>query len=154
MSNPVASKSKWSFFAALLLAAFGLNWLWEMSHMLAYTEMAGRSWRETALTCTIASLGDMLITLGIYAVIALATRRLAWGMNSGWKGYAALALLGAVGAVIIELMGLATGRWSYASRMPIIPILGTGLWPLLQLMLLVPISLGIANWWSSRVQYK
>lgn len=26
----------------LILAAFGLNWLWEMVQMLVYTEMAGR----------------------------------------------------------------------------------------------------------------
>ena len=49
--------------AALVLAAFGLNWLWEMVQMPAYVQMAGRSWTEATLPCALASLGDVPWTL-------------------------------------------------------------------------------------------
>jgi hypothetical protein len=41
--TPETVRLLWPFFAALVLAAFGLNWLWEMVQMPAYVEMsAGR----------------------------------------------------------------------------------------------------------------
>ena len=51
------------FVAAVCVAAFGMNWAWEMAQMSAYAEMAGRPWRETLWTCTVASLGDVVLTV-------------------------------------------------------------------------------------------
>ena len=53
------SRSLWGFFAALVLSAFALNWLWDMLQMPAFEEMAGRSWGETALPCARAAVGDV-----------------------------------------------------------------------------------------------
>jgi hypothetical protein len=100
---------QWSFFAALLVTAFGLNWLWEMVQMPAYAEMAGRTWRETAWPCAGASLGDTALTLLVYGIIALAARRLDWPMEAKWYAYAAAALLGAACAVAFEWKALAEG---------------------------------------------
>lgn len=141
----------WSFSGALLVASLGLNWPWEMVQMRAYVEMATRSWSDSTLTCTVATLGDGVITLGIYGVTALAKRRFQWGLHAGWKGCAAVALLGAACAVAIEKVALTAGCWSYNEQMPIVPVLNVGLWPLLQLTLLVPIALWIAGWWGRRV---
>lgn len=68
---PKPSQTMWRFFAALAVVAFALNWLWEMVQMSAYTEMAWRSWRETMLRCTLATLGDAAITFTVYGVGAL-----------------------------------------------------------------------------------
>lgn len=46
----------------------------------------------------------------------------------------------------MEWRALATGRWSYTDGMPILPVLGVGLWPVLQLTLLTPIALGIGRY--------
>ena len=139
-----------SFFAAMFVAAFGLNWLWEMLQMPAYAGMSGRPWREKVLVCTLASIGDSIITLGVYGVGALATRRLRWGMQGGWKVYVTVGLLAAACAVVVELTARATGHWSYLERMPTVPMLGVGLWPFLQLTLLVPLALRFAVWWANR----
>lgn len=139
-----------SFFMLLALAAFSLNWLWEMVQMSAYAEMAESSWRETALLCARASLGDVAMTFGIYGLGALAAGRLRWGMEGKWNVYAAAALLGAVFAAAFEWKALSSGRWSYTSQMPIVAVLGVGLWPLFQLVLLVPVSFTIAVWWAGR----
>jgi hypothetical protein len=145
------ARSLWTFFAALVLVAFGLNWPWEMVQMPAYVEMAGRSWAETVLPCALAALGDVAVTLTIYGLGALAAGQWRWGVEPRWNIYATGALLGGLVATALECRFLASGRWSYNERMPVVPILGVGLWPLLQLTLLVPISWAIAAWWAVRV---
>jgi hypothetical protein len=132
--------------AALCLIAFGLNWPWEMAQMPAYAEMAGRSWLETALPCTVAALAGVVLTLGVCGLGALAAARVGWAMEGSWNVYAAAALLGGICALAVEWQALASGRWSYDDRMPVVPVLGVGLWPLLQLILLTPVSLGAARW--------
>ncbi len=140
----------WRFFTALGVAAFAMNWLWEMVQMPAYAEMARRPWRETALPCTLATVGDVVVTFSVYGLGALAAGRLRWGAAGGWNVYAAAALLGGATAVGIEWRALATGRWSYGEAMPVVPALGVGLWPLLQLALLVPGAFWVARWWAGR----
>jgi hypothetical protein len=132
------------------LTAFGLNWLWEMLQMAGYAEMAGRAWRATLPSCMLASLGDVLITVAVYGVGALASGQVRWGTTRKWNIYAAAALLGTGCATAIEWHALATGRWSYSRHMPIVPLLAVGLWPLLQLTLLVPVSLWFAAWCCNR----
>ena len=134
----------------LFVVSFGLNWLWEMLQMPAYVEMVGRSWSATATTCALTGLGDAAITLLIYGVGALATGRTLWVTDYGYKAYAAAALAGATSAVLIEWIAQGTGRWTYTSRMPVVPVLGTGLWPLLQLTVLVPLALWLAGLWERR----
>jgi hypothetical protein len=144
------SRPLWSFFVVLCLASFALNWLWEMAQMPAYAEMAARPWQKSLVPCTVASLGDVLATLAIYGVGTLATGQLRWGTTGRWNVYATAALLGAACAIAYEWYSLFAGRWSYSNRMPIVPVLGVGLWPLLQLTLLVPAAFWIAGWWTRR----
>ncbi len=116
--------------------------------MPAYGEIAGRPWQESLLVCTVASVGDILATLAIYGVGALAAGQLRWGTTRRWNVYGTAALLGGACAVAYEWYSLATGRWSYNDRMPIVPVLAVGLWPVLQLMLLVPAALWVAGSWT------
>ena len=59
-----------------------------------------------------------------------------------------LGLLGAVTAVAVERIALATGRWTYNPLMPIVPLLQVGLWPVLQMTLLPVLSV----WLSERLR--
>ena len=56
----------------------------------------------------------------------------------------AAALIGAAVGSPVEWYALASGRWSYTNRMPLMPALGIGLLPVLQLALLVPASIFLA----------
>ena len=47
-------------------------------------------------------------------------------------------------------MGLASGKWAYTANMIVVPVLNVGLWPFLQLMLLVPLAIWIAALISRR----
>lgn len=147
-----SSRSLWRYFVALLLASFVLNWLWEMAQMPAYVEMAGQKWSDTFSTCTTATVGDVAITLAIYGIGTLASSQVRWGMTGKWNVYVTGAVLGGIAAVVIEWQALASGRWTYAASMPIVPVLQVGLWPLLQLVILVPAAFSIAYWWQRRNQ--
>jgi len=94
--------------------------------------------------------GDVGITLAVYGIGALAAGQLGWGMTGKWNVYATAAVLGGVSAAAFEWFSLATGRWSYTHRMPVVPVLGVGLWPVLQLTLLVPAALWIARWFTKQ----
>ena len=134
----------------LLFVAFCLNWIWEMVQMPTYVEMAGRVWWETVSTCTWATLGDVGLTFAIYGLGALAAGRSDWALNPKWNVYAFAAILGATCAVAIEWRALGSARWSYSDHMPVVPLLRVGMWPLLQLTILVPAALAIAAWLTRR----
>jgi hypothetical protein len=121
------------FFAITVLVSFVLNEFWEMAQMSAYVETAGPSWTGTLELCTRAAAGD-----------------LGWGLRGRWNIYATAAVLGLAFAALVEHAALAAGRWSYTERMPVVSALGAGLWPLLQMTLLPPLTFLFARWWAGR----
>jgi hypothetical protein len=50
-----------------------------------------------------------------------------------------------VSALLVEWTALSAGAWSYNDRMPIVPLLDAGLWPGLQLTILVPVTMWAAT---------
>ena len=82
MSNANQSISVRSFLVRLIVAAFLLNWVWEISQMSFYIE-DGNSWREKFLGCTLATFGDALLTLPAYGFGVFVTGNSRWG--GGWK---------------------------------------------------------------------
>ena len=136
--------------SATVLASFVLNEPWEMAQMSAFVETAGRSWTRALALCTRAAVGDVAITLAIYAVGALAAGDPGWVLRGRWNVYAVAAVLGMAGAALVEHAALAAGRWSYTERMPVVPVLGAGMWPLLQMTLLCPLTFSFSRWWVGR----
>ena len=136
------------FFATTVLASFVLNEIWEMSQMSAYVETVGQTWISTLGVCTWAAVGDVGIVLGIYAAGALAAGDWIWGLRGHWNIYATAAVLGLAYAGLVEHAALSAGRWSYTERMPVVSVLGAGLWPLLQMTLLPPLTFLFARWWA------
>ena len=138
------------FLATTVLASFVLNEIWEMAQMSAYVETAGHSWTNTISLCTRAAVGDVGITMGIYAVGALAVGEIGWGLRGRWNIYAAAAVMGLAYAALVEHAALSAGSWSYTERMPMVPVLGAGFWPLLQMTLLPPLTFLFARWRAGR----
>ncbi len=148
--SSLSSRRLGRFIAAMVLAGFVLNEIWEMAQMSAYVETAGRSWMSTLALCTRAAVGDVEIILGISVADALAAADPGWGLRDQWNIYATAAVLGLVYSVLVEHAALAAGRWSYTERMPVVPVLGAGLWPLLQMTLLPPLTFCITQRWAGR----
>jgi hypothetical protein len=133
-----------------MLASFVLNEIWEMAQMPAYVETSGHSWASTLGLCTRAAVGDVGIILGIYAAGAPAAGDPGWGLRGRWNIYATTAVLGLAYAALVEHAALTAGRWSYSERMPVVSVLDAGLWPLLQMTLLPPLTFLFARWWAGR----
>ncbi len=127
-----------------------MNEAWEMAQMSAYVEMVERSWPSTLGSCTRAAAGDVGIISILYAVNALIAGDLGWGLRGRWNHYATAAVLGLAGGALVEHAALAAGRWTYTERMPVVPVLSAGLWPLLQMTLLPPLAFLFARWWADR----
>ena len=133
----------------LPIAVFGflLNFVWEMWAVPFYAAIGEMRHAEAILVCTQAAFGDVLILLLAFwgASVVAGSRR--WILKPGWQ--TSIIYLG-VGVAITMLMEfLATevwGRWSYAEGAPVLPLLGTGLAPLMQWLVLPALVLGLARY--------
>jgi hypothetical protein len=113
--------------------------MWEHAHIVLYT---GYGAMEGVLPVwLLATLGDLVYTLVIILIISAAKRGFGWIGNATTTDLFAAAVLGFLVALMVEYKGLYLGRWEYLLSMPIVPFLGVGLSPLLQMTLLTPLSL-------------
>ena len=94
----------------------------------------------------ISALTDAVISWALFIIITIIRKgRWDWGKPWNWKAVLFIMGLALIGQTIGEVFALRTGRWSYGPSMPVIPILGVGLTPLLQMPLLIPITLWLAQ---------
>jgi hypothetical protein len=124
--------------------AFVLNWFWEMAQMFAYKSNPEDGWIQIHIFCTLASVVDALVTVGIYVLLTKIE------MKKRIAFYSSAAALGALCAVVFERFAFAFGLWSYNETMPVVPALGVGILPLAQLALLVPLSIWLTGKLISR----
>lgn len=121
--------------------------VWEMAHVPLYTLWQTGTWGEIAYAVIHCTLGDFLIaTACLGGAVSLLGRH-------GWpgRGYAKVAATTIAAAmyytVFSEWLNVELrGSWAYRDLMPTMPILGTGLTPVLQ-WLVVP---AVAFWWARR----
>ncbi len=135
------------FLFVLWLAAFGLNMIWELAQVFAFSSLAEASAFEIFILVTIASIADAVITLVAYLVTALVKREWHWWKSVETLDFMIFAIVGAVSATLIETIALSRGTWTYGEYMPIIPLLEIGLLPFLQLTVLLPAALFAALRW-------
>lgn len=137
MKSPNNKFSKRRYYLYLASIAFALNWVWEIIQMSAYKSTEG-SMIESLFFCTLATVVDAATILAIYSVATFFIDR------QEWKFFLATALLGSAFAVLFEKTAFTFGWWSYDEKMPVLPILGTGLLPFVQLIVLAPVSIWMA----------
>lgn len=111
-----------------------LNLAWENLQAPLYQGYSN-FWQHLPI-CSIASLGDVLIILVLYFVLAIVNRDMFWISKMNRIDVAVLIILGALVAIGVEKWALATERWQYSSAMPLIPYIEVGLLPVLQMSLL------------------
>ena len=135
--------------SALFVISVLLNFPWEVAQMPLYVENG--SWLEFALHCIIPSLGDGLIVMLIFCVGWAVRGRSDWADQPGWATYALMLTTGLSVAVIVEWVGFyGLNRWSYTANMPLLPGLGIGVAPVLQMLILPPVIFKMTGWWLAR----
>ncbi len=122
----------------VFLIGIALNFVWEMAQAPLYAPM-GTFWRAT-WRCFRASLGDGVLVLLVWMTGAMMFNSSAWFVRSSKARLAFGSSLGLGLAVLIELWGLQTQRWTYGSGMPVVPGTAIGLAPLVQMAALVPLT--------------
>jgi len=127
--------TKKRFFIAGFIALI-LNIIWEFSHYPLYIDLSGIPKYPHLI---IASFMDMLIIMGIFAIVSLKNRNFNWIKNPSKFDYLMVVFLGLIIAIFIEMINLNLGRWEYTAAMP--TLFGIGISPLIQLALTGIISL-------------
>jgi len=119
----------------VFLSAFILNALYENAHAPLYAHYQGGAITE-AILLHATFVDAVLITLmALPFLYATRLRRAAW----------LIVPAGLAVALGIEWWALGTGRWAYGPLMPVLPFLGTGLTPTIQLGFL-----GYASYWFTQ----
>jgi hypothetical protein len=124
--------------ATIFVLAVIINYPWELAHSPLYEGMSDFSLARWH--CFVASLGDGLLDLLVFGAGWAALRRSDWFVNPGRRGYMVTLAVGLAPGVVVEWAAVhALGRWAYAPRMPMIPILNVGLTPVAQMLALPPL---------------
>ena len=132
----IAGVSRLLPFFLLFAVAVLVNYLWELAQAPLYVgvDFPGAMWH-----CFVAALGDGLLVLAIFALVAIATGNMDWYVRPGMRGYTAMAAAGLAVGFAVEWWGLHIARrWQYSDLMPVIPETGIGAAPVLQMLLLPP----------------
>ncbi len=130
------------------IAAFGfvLHFLWEfVACPFLYEGMPDLSHASGIAMGVHATLGDvniLLVAFWLVALVSPAGRR--WILSARRSEAIAFVAVGITITIVYELVATRTwGRWTYSARMPV--VLGVGLAPLAQWLILPPLVLALAR---------
>lgn len=121
----------------VMLFSFLLNFVWEMLQAPFFKEMAMMPHWQGVKECTVATAGDTLISLVCFWIVAGSVRSRNWIQAPSNKQIGFFVVSGLVITIGFEFLATGMlGRWEYSETMPTLPILGTGLVPFLQWIVL------------------
>ena len=123
----------------LFCIGFAFNLVWELSQIQFFTNLSSSGYLLAVIYCSIASIIDGLTVVSIFLIVERIIGR------GNREYYLVAAFLGAAAAVVFELAALKIGLWSYDTAMPVIPLIGIGMLPVVQLLILVPVCIYATN---------
>lgn len=136
----------------LLMLALPIELLWEIAQFPLYDVWHQNDWAYILYGLAHCTLGDLLILLIVYEVLALLNRDRRWYTSGPMVNGLLFTLLGAGYTVFSEFMNVRVkGTWGYTELMPIVPVLNVGGMPLLQWLLIPPILLWLLRLYSPRI---
>ena len=119
--------------------------VWEILQLPLYTLWSTGTLRQQAFAVVHCTLGDAMIA-GLSLLLALALfARATWPHASSSRVYWASLAIGVGYTIYSEWLNInVRGSWAYSDLMPVVPILGTGLAPLLQWFVVPTLALWVA----------
>lgn len=122
---------------------FFLHFAWELLQISFYEGMTKAGHGAGVWTCTIATIGDTGIALAAYLGAAWSVRSLVWLRAWTLKPVLMYFLIGILITVVFEFLATEVlDRWAYGPNMPTLPLIGTGLAPFLQWIVVPALALG------------
>jgi hypothetical protein len=123
------------------------NLAWEVVHLPLYTLWQEGSPREIAFAVAHCTAGDVLIATASLVLALLLFGDRGWP-EKGFRQVAAATLVFGLGyTVFSEWLNTEVRRsWAYSDLMPVVPVLGTGLSPLMQWIVIPLAAFQWARW--------
>ena len=119
----------------IFIIAFILNAVWENLHSMLYDNYMGGEITQFILLRATLSDAIYIVLMVLPFIFYPALKKRDW----------LIIIFGFIVSICIEYYALGAGRWAYNSLMPIIPLLGIGLTPTIQLGLLGYVSFKLAE---------
>jgi len=138
----VPSRPRWRYFPETKLLALGLplELLWEIAQFPLYDVWHQNDWSYILYGLAHCTLGDLLILLIAFWIVAAMLSNRRWFLAAPWAGGAAFTVLGAGYTIFSEIHNVRVkGTWGYTELMPIIPYFEVGAMPFLQWVLIPPV---------------
>lgn len=119
---------------------------WEVAHLPFYTLWQTGSTTQLAIAvlhCTVGDLGIAIVCL-ISALLVVGDPE--WPEAAFRRVLVVAVVAGVAATIYLEWLNVEVrGSWAYATMMPRLPVLGTGITPILQWIVLPPMALLIAR---------
>jgi hypothetical protein len=142
LRNWLSTLRRYTLFIALA------NLFWETLQLPLYTIWTERTPGEIAFAVAHCAGVDILIAFGCLTAALIVFGESSWPARQFGRVAAVTVALGLAYTVYSEWLNVEIRRsWAYSDAMPIVPPLGTGLSPLLQWLILPPLSL----LWARRI---
>ena len=135
----------------LIVLSFLGHFAWEILQAPMFSSMNQVDHFSGIFICLKATLGDLVIALAAFWSAALMGRSRRWFTRPGRLAPMVFFAAGVLLTVGLEYLHTEiTGRWAYNEAMPLLPVIGTGLSPILQ-WIFVPL---LVLWYLSRLDSK
>jgi hypothetical protein len=130
-----------------LLFVFAANLTWEILQLPLYSIWVESTLGEIVFAVIHCTAGDLLIALSCLSVALIILGSNTWSAKH-YRHVAALAIILGIAYTIFSewLNTVVRESWAYSELMPVLPLFGTGLSPLLQ-WIVIPVA---GLWWARR----
>jgi hypothetical protein len=119
---------------------------WEAAHLPLYTIWRTGTLGEKAFAVIHCTGGDLLIALACLALALVLAGEPAWPARAHRRVAALTAGFGVAYTVFSEWLNIVVRQtWAYSDLMPVVPVIGTGLSPLLQWVVVPLLALEFAR---------
>ncbi|MGE5627378.1 MAG: hypothetical protein ACM3X7_04580 [Solirubrobacterales bacterium] len=127
----------------IALMGFMLQYAWEYWQCGIFYKMLPQAIGSLMLSAVI---GDVFITIALYLLLAFMNKDTDWILKS-WKSkeYIVMILYSLFISFYFESAALYSNRWAYSDAMPLFLKTGIGLLPVLQLIILLPLTFLISK---------
>ncbi len=135
----------------LVFSSFFLNFFWEMVQTPLYSDIQRKTYQQILISRLHCTLGDLLILLGAYWIAAWFANNRYWVTLFRPQHLLGFTLLGLGYTLFSEWVNIdIRSAWGYSPLMPRLPLIGTGLTPFLQWLILPPVIAGMTRRFLSK----
>jgi hypothetical protein len=145
----MTAEQAWHWLNALMVylaVSFGLNFVWEVAQLPLYTIWRTGTPHEIAFAVLHCTAGDLMIATLSLGGAWLLFRNKNWPFERRKHVFVATMIFGLAYTVFSEWLNTVVRQsWAYSGLMPTLPLLGTGLSPFLQWLVVPGIALYLAS---------